>query len=166
MLPFTHLCSNYPPLGLQLSLMSQKTTIICQNSTEPLLITSNGKERFSTICFIVLGKGQRAVNKKCDICNETERGKTQVMWESFFSYCSQWWKKSSSVFVSSWKVYFHSYKVLTWQQQRKHTHTRACEPARAHTPTHFTASAVIIQTNPLTDPSCCSLNGVQSVFWA
>lgn len=39
--------------------------------------------------------------------------------------------------------------------------------ARSHSrPRTSTASAVIIQTNPLTDPSCCSLNGVQSVFWA
>lgn len=46
------------------------------------------------------------------------------------------------------------------------THSHACASVRAHTPPHITASAVIIQTNPLTDPSCCSLNGVQSVFWA
>lgn len=44
-------------------------------------------------------------------------------------------------------------------------HDRSID-ALAHTPAHSTASAAIIQTNPLTDPSCCSLNGVQSVFWA
>lgn len=48
---------------------------------------------------------------------------------------------------------------------KKNTHLCVC--ARSHSrPRTSTASAVIIQTNPLTDPSCCSLNGVQSVFWA
>lgn len=41
-----------------------------------------------------------------------------------------------------------------------------CVCTHAHAPPHNLASTVIIQTNPLTDPSCCSLNAVQSVFWA